>query len=58
MKKSLKVLPYSIFSELVSEPVAYRTLTKLKDQKLLDRNLRCIYIFIEQAALYQNIILR
>ena len=51
---------YSSFSEPVSEPVPYRTFTKLKDQnsqKLLDGNLKCKHIFIELASLYQNIIL-
>ena len=39
---------YSSFSEPVSEPVPYLTLTKLysqNSQKLLDRNLECIDIF-------------
>ena len=51
---------YSSFSEPVSEPVPYRTKTKLKGQnyqKLHDRNLKCMYIFIKQVSLYQNIIL-
>ena len=46
------MMKYSIFSELVSEP-----LIKLKSQnsqKLLDKNLKCIYIFIEQALLYSK----
>ena len=41
-----------------SEPVPYRTLTKRQNsQKLLDRNLQCIYIFIEQTSFYQNTVL-
>ena len=41
-------------------PNPYRILTKRYGrnyQKLLDRNSKCLYIFIEQASLYQNIIL-
>ena len=56
----MKNRQYISFSELVSEPIPYRTYIKLKgqnSQKLLDRNLICIYILIEQASLYQNIIL-
>ena len=44
---------------VVPEPVPYRTLTKLKNhnsQKLLDRNLKCIVILVENASIYQNII--
>ena len=38
-------------------PNPCRTVLKSqKSQKLLDRNLKCIDIFIEQASLYQNII--
>ena len=56
----MRMLFYSSFNEPVSEPVLYLILTKLigqNSQKLLDRNLKCIYIFIKQASLYQNIIL-
>ena len=41
-------------------PNPYRSLTKLlsqNSQKLLDRNLKCLYIFKEQTSLYQEIIL-
>ena len=51
---------YSSFSKPLSEPVPYRTFTKLKgrnSQKLIDRKIKCIYIFIKQGSLYQNIIL-
>ena len=39
-------------------PNPYRNLTKIygqNSQKLLDRILKCVYIFIEKTSLYQNI---
>ena len=54
LKKIRDILPLiangynSNFSEPVSEPGPYRTRTKVKgqnSQKLLGRNLKCLYIF-------------
>ena len=47
-------------SKLVPERVPYRTLYILLDwnsQNLLERNLKCIYIFIEETSFYQNTVL-
>ena len=48
------------FPNLLKWKISYCTLTNIlgrNSQKLLDRNSKCINIFIEQISLYHNVIL-
>ena len=52
----LQTCPWSTsLSELVPGPVLLQNFKGHNFQKLIDKNLKCIYIFIEQISLYQNI---